>query len=96
MSKRKEVKKLKEGIEWRDCDIKELEDEIDKKNEEIKYLKGEAERQRERIKRMSQQLFEKELYEKKVQEFDGGDIKVIERLCWLEAHIEAQENPYFF
>ena len=98
--KDKEIKKLKEGIKWRDDGIKDLEDEIDKKNEEIECLKGEVECQRETIKRMSQQLTEHELYEKKKKENAPTGVPAIDatmdRLLKLEAKYEAQENPYFF
>ena len=97
---KKEIEKLKEGIAWRDDDIKDLEDEIGKKNEEIECLKGEVECQRETIKRMSQQLTEKELYEKKSKETAPTGVPAIDatvdRLLKLEAKFEAQENPYFF
>ena len=92
----KEIEKLKEGIKWRDDGIRDLEDEIDKKNEEIELLKAEKADLKETIKRMSQQLTEKELYEKKVKEYKERNIPIGERICRLEAHIEAQENPYFF
>lgn len=95
-----EIEKLKEGIKWRDDGIRDLEDEIDKKNEEIECLKGEVECQRETIKRMSQQLTEKELYEKKSKETAPTGVPAIDatvdRLLKLEAKFEAQENPYFF
>ena len=99
-TKDKEVKKLKEGIKWRDDGIRDLEDEIDKKNEEIECLKGEVECQRETIKRISQQLTEKELYEKKAKETAPTGVPAIDatvdRLIRLEAKCEAKENPYFF
>jgi chromosome segregation ATPase len=95
-----EIETLKEGIKWRDDGIRDLEDEIDKKNEEIECLKGEVESQRETIKRMSQQLTEKELYEKKAKETAPTGVPAIDatvdRLLKLEAKIEAQENPYIF
>ena len=98
--KDEEIKKLKEGIKWRDDGIKDLEDEIDKKNEEIECLKGEVECQRETIKRMSQQLTEHDLYEKKKKESAPTGVPAIDatvdRLIRLEAKLEAQENPYFF
>ncbi len=98
--KDEEIEMLKEGIKWRDDGIKDLEDEIDKKNEEIECLKGEVECQRETIKRMSQQLTEKELYEKKSKETAPTGVPAIDatvdRLIRLEAKYEAQENPYIF
>ena len=95
-----EIAKLKEGIEWRQDGIKDLEDEIDKKNEEIELLKAEKADLKETIKRMSQQLTEKELFEKKMKAAAPTGVPaidaVMDRMCRLEAHIEAQENPYFF
>jgi DNA repair exonuclease SbcCD ATPase subunit len=94
------AEKLEEGIMWRDDGIKDLEDEIDKKNEEIEYLKGEVENQRETIKRLSQQLTENELYEKKKKENAPTGVPAIDatmdRLIRLEAKYEAHQNPYFF
>lgn len=91
--KEDEVEKLKEGIKWRQDAIVELEDEIDKKNEEIEDLKATVDRQ-------NKLLTEKELYEKKmkVAELTGVPAMdaVLEKMCRVEAKIEAQENPYFF
>ena len=105
---RDEIVKLNEEIKWRQDGIEELEDEIDKKNEEIEHLNGVTENQKKMIERLSRQLTEKELYEKKMKEaeeqrrgllteyYDPRVDELVKWMCRLEAHIEAQENPYFF
>lgn len=94
------IEKLKEGIKWRDDGIKDLEDEIDKKNEEIEDLKKRLDELSATIKRQDSLITEKELIEKKLKSLDKTGVPamdaVLERMCRVEAKIEARENPYFF
>ena len=73
-------------------ELKDKNSEIDKKNKEIAELKA-------TIARQDKLITEKELYEKLIEQQKniGYDhIDLVERVCRLQAKIEAQENPYFF
>ena len=88
------------ALEIKNEGIEKLKAEIAKKNNEIELLKAENTDLKERIKQLNQQLTENELYEKKKKENAPTGVPAIdtalERLYKLEAHVEAQENPYFF
>ena len=93
----KEIEKLKEGIKWRDDGIKELEDEIDKKNEEIEAKDAEIKRLKEDIEEYRVHRTEEELYNRYLGDLLKCDHdKLVEKLCRLQARLDAKENPYFF
>lgn len=73
---------------------------IDKLNEKNAELREQLKKKDDTIKRLSQQLTEKELYEKKSKETAPTGVPAIDatmdRLIRLEAKYEAQQNPYFF
>ena len=74
--------------------------ELQNAYEENERLKSLCEAQQKTIDRLNRQITEKELYEKKLKSLDPTGVPAIdlvfERMCRLEAKIEAQENPYFF